>query len=173
MADHENKEIIEYFNSLVYGLKKEFFRQRAYGSTFRTAFIGMDFLSKVLEEELKKINEVKDDKEKLEAVFKNIADKLIKLGIIKEMHVEMPPIQKITLGFVDVTGTVLRVRVKGCIHYKIDRKLVDDKVPPIVLCPIVNLFMKVGEILLGTSESVSAIVKDDKEECELEIAAFV
>jgi len=161
-------EMVEYFNSLVYGLKKQFFMQRAHGATFRTVFVGMDYLSKLLEEDFKKISEDKNDVKKVEEHVRNILRKLAEMGIIKEASVTIPPIEK--LEFMETVGTTIKVNIKGCVHHSIDKRLANEKVPPIVLCPIVNILIKVGELMLGASEGVSAEVKEDG--CDVEVAAF-
>jgi|Deesub1362B_J571_1020462.scaffolds.fasta_scaffold00333_24 hypothetical protein len=156
-------DLISYFNSLFEGLKKEFYSQRGEGTRFRTLLIGVDHFAKKLES----IEEEDEDK-----FFTKLSEKIKKIGIVGNVNITIGPLQ--TFEYFPIKGSLINANVKNCIHYSVDKKLVDEKVPPVVFCPIANIIMYFAMTRFEGPKVESELVSVDISErgCTIEIAVI-
>ena len=156
-------ELINYFNSLFEGLKKEFYSQRGEGTRFRTLLIGVDHFA----EKLKTIEEKDEDK-----FFTKLCEEIRKIGIAESVNISVGPLQ--TFEYFPIKGSLVSAKVRNCIHYSVDKKLVNEKVPPVVFCPLANIIMYFAMSRFEGPRIESELVSVDisEKECMIKIAVI-
>lgn len=161
----ESREtLIEYFNSLVKGLKKALYEQRGEGARFRTYLVGRDFFAG-------KIRELVKDTDDWNTILEKIGKYLKDLGLVTDLSYNVGPVSEFE-GL--IVGRAVKVNVKGCIHRRIDEELMEKKVPPYTLCPVANILIYIADEVKNKGVPASELILAEmgKEGCELTVTIF-
>lgn len=158
------KIMIEYFNSLIKGLKKALYEQRGEGARFRTYLVGRDFFAD-------KIKELVKNTDEWDTILEKIGKFMKDLGLVTDVNYSVGPVGEFD-GL--IVGRAVKINVKGCIHKKIDEELMLKKVPPYVLCPLANILIYIADEVKnrGIPASELILAEMSKEGCELTITIF-
>jgi len=140
---------LDYVNNLMYELEKAFWDERGKGARFRTTTIGKQyFTDKVLP--LLKSSEV-------EHILQTIDDVLRNEGIAAKVSYE-------------AEERLLRVQVAGCIHWQVEKRMLEKGIEPFTCVPA-NLIVLAIEEKLDIPVELAEI-KVSEGVCELLLVMF-
>ena len=117
---------LDYVNSIVYDLEKAFWDERGKGARFRVTTVGRDyFLDKCLP---------RIETREVEPIVQVIEQVLAEAGIVARISHE-------------VDGQLLRLTVQGCLHEKVEQRLVAKGVEPFTCIPANLVVLAIEETL--------------------------
>jgi hypothetical protein len=140
---------LDYVNSIVYDLQKAFWDERGRGARFRVTTVGQDyFLDKCLP---------RIETRQVEPIIEIIEQILDEEGIVAGISHE-------------VDGQMLRLTVEGCLHQKVEQRLVAKGVEPFTCIPA-NLVVLAIEKTLDRPVELAEIKVEDGA-CHLLLVLF-
>jgi hypothetical protein len=140
---------LDYVNSIVYDLEKAFWDERGKGARFRVTTVGRDyFLDKCLPR-------IKTPD--VETIIGTIEQILEEEGIVASISHE-------------VDGRLLRLKVQGCLHEKVEQRLVAKGVEPFTCIPANLVVLAIEETLDRPVELAEITVEDGT--CRMLLALF-
>lgn len=117
---------LDYVNSIVYDLEKAFWDERGKGARFRVTTVGRDYF---LDRCLPRI-----DSREVEVIVQVIEQVLAEEGIVAGISHE-------------IDGRLLRLQVQGCLHEKVEQRLVAKGVEPFTCIPANLVVLAIEETL--------------------------
>jgi hypothetical protein len=140
---------LDYVNSIVYDLEKAFWDERGKGARFRVTTVGRDyFLSKCLP---------RIESREVESIIETVEQVMREEGIVAGISHE-------------IDGQLLRLKVQGCLHEKVEQRLVDKGVEPFTCIPANLVVLAIEETLDRPVELAEIKVEDGT--CHLLLALF-
>jgi hypothetical protein len=140
---------LDYVNSIVHDLEKAFWDERGKGARFRVTTVGRDyFLDKCLP--LIETREVEPIVQVIERVLREE-------GIVASVSHELD-------------GRLLRLQVQGCLHEKVEHRLVGKGVEPFTCIPANLVVLAIEETLDRPVELAEIKVEDGA--CHLLLVSF-
>ena len=140
---------LDYVNNLMYELEKAFWDERGRGARFRMTTVGREFFTENIAPLLQSTE--------LPQILKTVQDVLQAQGIVGNV------------GY-DQEGRLLRVRVEGCLHRKVEEKMVSHGIEPFTCVPANLIALAVEEKLDRPVEL--AEIKLVEGACELLLVVF-
>jgi hypothetical protein len=140
---------LDYVNSIVYDLQKAFWDERGKGARFRVTTVGRDYF---LEKCLPRI-ETRDVEPIIETVEQVLREEGIVAGISHE-----------------IDGKLLRLKVQGCLHEKVEQGLVAKGVEPFTCVPANLVVLAIEETLDRPVELAEIKIEDGA--CHMLLALF-
>jgi hypothetical protein len=140
---------LDYVNSIVYDLEKAFWDERGKGARFRVTTVGRDyFMGKCLPR-------IKTPD--VETIIGTIEQILEEEGIVAGISHE-------------IDGRLLRLKVQGCLHEKVEQRLVAKGVEPFTCIPANLVVLAIEETLDRPVELAEITVEDGT--CRMLLALF-
>jgi hypothetical protein len=147
MSSHEVS--LDYVNSIVYDLQKVFWDERGKGARFRVTTVGRDyFLDKCLP---------RIESREVEPIIETIEQVMRQEGIVAGISHE-------------IDGRLLRLQVQGCLHEKVEQRLVAKGVEPFTCIPANLVVLAIEEVLDRPVELAEIKVEDGA--CHLMLVLF-
>jgi hypothetical protein len=140
---------LDYVNSIVYDLQKAFWDERGKGARFRVTTVGRDYF---LEKCLPRI-----ESREVESIIENIEQVMCQEGIVAGISHE-------------IDGQLLRLKVQGCLHQKVEQRLVAKGVEPFTCIPANLVVLAIEETLDRPVEL--AEIKIENGTCRMLLALF-
>jgi hypothetical protein len=137
MSSHEVS--LDYVNSIVYDLQKAFWDERGKGARFRVTTVGQDYF---MDKCLPRIKT-----RQVEPIVEIIEQVLGEEGIVADISHEMD-------------GQLLRIKVRGCLHEKVEQKLVAKGVEPFTCIPANLVVLAIEETLDRPVELAEIKIED-------------
>lgn len=152
---------IEYVNSVILGLVKNFWKERGGGARFKVTTVGWDyFLSHNFENPTTNVEEA----------FARVKDLLRRDGIVEDMSYRLKENALLEGDQTYDQVEVLELRVEGCMHLPIERALLETGLPP-YMCPILNVVACALEKDQRVSSEIASITIDGNV-CKLQMVLF-
>jgi hypothetical protein len=125
---------MEYVDTVLFDIVREFYMQRGEGAKFRTVLVGRKYFENTL---YKKVIVAKDFKRSLA----NLCRELPKTGIVEglDIHVSRKDVPQYLLA-----GELVEAEVKGCVHLQVEKDLKGTGLYTYI-CPILNLISDIVE----------------------------
>jgi len=140
---------LDYVNSIVYDLEKAFWDERGKGARFRVTTVGRDyFLDKCLP---------RLESQEVESIIATVEQVMREEGIVADISHE-------------VDGQLLRLKVQGCVHQKVEQALVAKGVEPFTCIPANLVVLAIEETLDRPVEL--AEIKIEGGTCHMLLALF-
>jgi hypothetical protein len=140
---------LDYVNSIVYDLEKAFWDERGRGARFRVTTVGRDyFLNKCLP---------RMESREVEPIIETIEQVMREEGIVAGISHE-------------VDDRLLRLTVQGCLHEKVEQRLVAKGVEPFTCIPANLVVLAIEETLDRPVELAEIKVEDGT--CRMLLALF-
>ncbi len=140
---------LEYVNSIVHDLEKAFWDERGRGARFRVTNVGRDyFLDKC---------RPRITTPELEPIIQAIEEVLCEEGIVAGVSHE-------------IDGKLLRLKVEGCLHLDVEKRLVAKGVEPFTCVPANLLVLAIEETLDRPVEL--AEIKVEQGACHVTLVLF-
>ena len=117
---------LDYVNSVVYDLEKAFWDERGKGARFRVTTVGRDYF---LDRCLPKI-----ETREIEPIVAVIEQVLAEEGIVATISHE-------------VDGRMLRLKVQGCLHERVEQRMLAKGVEPFTCIPANLVVLAIEEVL--------------------------
>jgi hypothetical protein len=140
---------LDYVNSIVYDLQKAFWDERGKGARFRVTTVGRDYF---LEKCLPRI-----ETREVEPIIETIEQVMRQEGIVAGISHE-------------VDGRLLRLKVQGCLHEKVEQRLVAKGVEPFTCIPANLVVLAIEETLDRPVELAEIKIEDGA--CHMLLALF-
>jgi hypothetical protein len=140
---------LDYVNSIVYDLEKAIWDERGKGGRFRVTTVGRDYF---LDKCLPRI-ESREVEPTIEAIEYILRQEGIVAGISHE-----------------IDGRLLRLSVKGCLHEKVEQRLLAKGVEPFTCIPANLVVLAIEETLDRPVELAEITVEDGA--CRMLLALF-
>jgi len=140
---------LDYVNSIVYDLQKAFWDERGRGARFRVTTVGRDYLLARCLPEIKS--------QDVEAIIKTVGQILENEGVVASISHE-------------VDGRLLRFKVQGCLHEKVEQKMVAKGVEPFTCIPANLVVLAIEEVLDRPVELAEIKIEDGA--CHLMLVLF-
>jgi hypothetical protein len=140
---------LDYANSIIYDLQKAFWDERGRGARFRVTTVGRDYF---LDRCLPKIKS-----RDVETIAKTVEQILEEEGIVGGISHE-------------VDDRLLRLKVQGCLHQKVEERMVDKGIEPFTCIPANLIVLAIEEILDRPVELAEIKVEDGA--CHLMLVVF-
>jgi hypothetical protein len=140
---------LDYVNSIVYDLQKAFWDERGKGARFRVTTVGRDYF---LEKCLPRI-----ESREVESIIETIEQVMCQEGIVAGISHE-------------IDGQLLRLKVQGCLHQKVEQRLVAKGVEPFTCIPANLVVLAIEETLDRPVEL--AEIKIENGTCRMLLALF-
>jgi hypothetical protein len=140
---------LDYVNSIVYDLQKAFWDERGKGARFRVTTVGRDYF---LEKCLPRI-----ESREVESIIVTIEQVMCQEGIVAGISHE-------------IDGQLLRLKVQGCLHQKVEQRLVAKGVEPFTCIPANLVVLAIEETLDRPVEL--AEIKIENGTCRMLLALF-
>ena len=140
---------LDYVNSIVYDLQKAFWDERGRGARFRVTTVGRDYF---LDRCLPKIKS-----QDVETIAETVEQILEEEGIVTG----------ISHGLDD---RLLRLKVQGCLHQKVEERMVAKGIEPFTCIPANLIVLAIEEILDRPVELAEIKVEDGV--CHLMLVVF-
>lgn len=137
MSSHEVS--LDYVNSIVYDLQKAFWDERGKGARFRVTTVGQDYF---MDQCLPRIKT-----RQVEPIVEIIEQVLGEEGIVAGVSHE-------------VDGQLLRIKVRGCLHEKVEQKFVAKGVEPFTCIPANLVVLAIEETLDRPVELAEIKIED-------------
>ena len=137
MSSHEVS--LDYVNSIVYDLQKAFWDERGKGARFRVTTVGQDYF---VDKCLPRIKT-----RQVEPIVQVIEQVLGEEGIVADISHE-------------VDGQLLRIKVRGCLHEKVEQKFVAKGVEPFTCIPANLVVLAIEETLDRPVELAEIKIED-------------
>jgi len=137
MSSHEVS--LDYVNSIVYDLQKAFWDERGKGARFRVTIVGQDYF---MDKCLPRIKT-----RQVEPIVEIIEQVLGEEGIVAGVSHE-------------VDGQLLRIKVRGCLHEKVEQKFVAKGVEPFTCIPANLVVLAIEETLDRPVELAEIKIED-------------
>ena len=137
MSSHEVS--LDYVNSIVYDLQKAFWDERGKGARFRVTTVGQDYFTD------KCLPRIKT--RQVEPIVQVIEQVLGEEGIVAGISHE-------------VDGQLLRIKVRGCLHEKVEQKFVAKGVEPFTCIPANLVVLAIEETLDRPVELAEIKIED-------------
>lgn len=136
---NDRKLSLGYINSVLYDLEKAFWDERGRGARFRVTTVGRDyFLDKCLP---------KIQSQDLDTIIKAVEDVLTEEGIVLgQSH--------------QVEDRLLHIRVEGCLHQDVERKLEAKDVEPFTCIPANLVALAIEQVLRRPVELAEIKLED-------------
>jgi hypothetical protein len=146
---NDRKLSLGYINSVLYDLEKAFWDERGRGARFRVTTVGREyFLDKCLP---------KIQSQDLDAIIKAVEDVLTEEGIVLgQSHL--------------VEDRLLHIRVEGCLHQDVERKLAAKDVEPFTCIPANLVALAIEQVLRRPVELAEIKLEDGA--CSLLLVLF-
>jgi len=122
----DSRVSLDYANSIIYDLEKAFWDERGKGARFRVTTVGRDYFLDKCRPKIKT--------QELEPIVQAIEEVLGEEGIVASVSHE-------------VDGKLLRLKVEGCLHQKVEQRLVAKGVEPFTCVPANLLVLAIEETL--------------------------
>ena len=140
---------LDYVNSIVYDLQKAFWDERGRGARCRTTTVGHDYftgtcLSRITSREL-------------EPIVETIEQVLVEDGIVADVSHQ-------------VEDRLLRLKVRGCLHEKVEQRLVAKGVEPFTCIPANLVVLAIEQTLDRPVELAEIKIEDGA--CHLLLVVF-
>jgi hypothetical protein len=140
---------LDYVNSIVYDLQKAFWDERGKGARFRVTTVGRDyFLDKCLP---------RIESREVEPIIETIEQVMREEGIVVGISHE-------------IDGQLLRLKVQGCLHEKVEQRLVAKGVEPFTCVPANLVVLAIEQILDRPVELAEIQIEDGA--CHMLLALF-
>ena len=140
---------LDYVNSIVYDLQKAFWDERGRGARFRVTTVGRDyFLDRCLPE-------IKS--QDVEMIVETVGQILEKEGVVAGVSHE-------------VDGRLLHLEVQGCLHEKVEQRMVAKGIEPFTCIPANLVVLAIEEMLDRPVELAEIKVEDGV--CHLLLVLF-
>jgi len=140
---------LDYVNSIVYDLEKAFWDERGKGARFRVTTVGRDYF---LDRCLPRI-----ESQEVESIIGTVEQVMREEGIVADISHE-------------IDGQLLRLKVKGCVHQKVEQALVARGVEPFTCIPANLVVLAIEETLDRPVEL--AEIKIEGGMCHMLLALF-
>ena len=140
---------LNYANSIIYDLQKAFWDERGRGARFRVTTVGRDYF---LDRCLPKIKS-----QDVETIVETVERILEEEGIVAGISHE-------------VDDRLLRLKVQGCLHQKVEERMVAKGIEPFTCIPANLIVLAIEEILDRPVELAEIKVED--EVCHLMLVVF-
>jgi len=140
---------LDYVNSIVYDLQKAFWDERGKGARFRVTTVGRDYF---MDKCLPRI-ETPD----VEEIIGTIGQILEEEGVVANISGE-------------VEDRLLRLRVEGCLHEKVEQRLIAKEVEPFTCIPANLMVLAIEESLDRPVELAEIKIEDGV--CHLLLVVF-
>jgi hypothetical protein len=141
---------LDYVNSIVYDLEKALWDERGKGGRFRVTTVGRDyFLDKCLP---------RIESREVEAIIEAIEHVLREEGIVAGISHKIED------------GRLLHLNVKGCLHEKVEQRLLAKGVEPFTCIPANLVVLAIEETLDRPVELAEITVEDGT--CRMLLALF-
>ena len=140
---------LEYANSIIYDLQKAFWDERGKGARFRVTTVGRDYF---IDKCLPRIK-TRD----VESIVQVIEQVLGEAGIVAGISHE-------------VDGRLLRLKVQGCVHEKVEHGLAAKGVEPFTCIPANLVVLAIEETLDRPVELAEIKIEDGA--CHLQLVLF-
>ncbi len=140
---------LDYVNNLVYELEKAFWDERGRGARFRMTTVGREFYT----EKVVPLLHSPD----LEEILKTVRDVLQNEGIVGSVVYEQE-------------DRLLRIRVEGCLHRKVEEKMAAHGIEPWTCVPANLIVLAIEEKLARPVELAEIKVAEDG--CHLLLVIF-
>ena len=137
MSSHEVS--LDYVSSIVYDLQKAFWDERGKGARFRVTTVGQDYF---MDKCLPRIKT-----RQVEPIVEIIEQVLGEEGIVAGVSHE-------------VDGQLLRIKVRGCLHEKVEQKFVAKGVEPFTCIPANLVVLAIEETLDRPVELAEIKIED-------------
>ncbi len=144
---NERSLSLEYINSILYDLEKAFWDERGRGARFRVTTVGREYFR---DKCLPKIHS-----QDLETIIKAVEDVLTEEGIVLGQSHQVED---------------RRIRVEGCLHQDVERKLQGKQVEPYTCIPANLVAMAIEEVLRRPVELAEIKLEDGA--CSLLLVLF-
>jgi hypothetical protein len=140
---------LDYVNSIVYDLQKAFWDERGKGARFRVTTVGRDyFLDKCLP---------RIESREVEPIIETVEQVMREEGIVAEISHE-------------IDGQLLRLKVEGCLHEKVEQRFIDKGVEPFTCIPANLVVLAIEETLDRPVELAEIKIEDGA--CYMLLALF-
>jgi hypothetical protein len=140
---------LDYVNSIVYDLQKAFWDERGKGARFRVTTVGRDYF---LDKCLPRIKS-----REVEAIIETVEQVMREEGIVADISHE-------------IDGQLLRLKVQGCLHQKVEQALIAKGVEPFTCIPANLVVLAIEETLDRPVELAEIKVEDGT--CQMLLALF-
>jgi hypothetical protein len=147
MSNHDIP--LDYANSVIYDLQKAFWDERGKGARFRVTTVGRDYF---MDKCLPRI-ETPD----VEEIIGTIGQILEEEGVVANISGE-------------VEDRLLRLRVEGCLHEKVEQRLIAKEVEPFTCIPANLMVLAIEESLDRPVELAEIKIEDGA--CHLLLVLF-
>jgi hypothetical protein len=140
---------LDYANSIIYDLQKAFWDERGRGARFRVTTVGRDYF---LDRCLPRIKT-----QDVEAIVGTIEQVLEEEGIVTSISHE-------------VDSRLLRLKVQGCLHERVEQRMVAKGIEPFTCIPANLVVLAIEEVLDRPVEL--AEIKVENGVCHLLLVLF-
>jgi hypothetical protein len=140
---------LDYVNSIVYDLQKAFWDERGRGARFRVTTVGREYF---LDKCLPKIKT-----SDVETIVRIIEQTLEEEGVAASISHE-------------VDGRLLRLKVQGCLHERVEQRMVAKGIEPFTCIPANLVVLAIEEVLDRPVELAEIKVEDGA--CHLLLVLF-
>jgi hypothetical protein len=140
---------LDYVNSIVYDLQKAFWDERGKGARFRVTTVGRDYF---LERCLPRITS-----REVEPIIETVEQVMREEGIVADISHE-------------IDGQLLRLKVQGCLHEKVEQSLIAKGVEPFTCIPANLVVLAIEETLDRPVELAEIKIEDGT--CHMLLALF-
>ena len=140
---------LDYVNSIVYDLQKAFWDERGRGARFRVTTVGRDYF---LDRCLPRIKT-----QDVDTIIRTVEQILEEEGIVTRISHE-------------VDGRLLRLKVQGCLHERVEQRMVAKGIEPFTCIPANLVVLAIEECLDRPVELAEIKIEDGV--CHLLLALF-
>ena len=140
---------LDYVNSIVYDLQKAFWDERGKGARFRVTTVGRDYF---LDRCLPRIKT-----QDVDTIIGTVEQILEEEGIVTSISHE-------------VDDRLLRLKVEGCLHEKVEQRMIAKEIEPFTCIPANLVVLAIEEILDRPVELAQIKIEDGA--CHLLLALF-
>jgi hypothetical protein len=130
---------LDYANSIIYDLQKAFWDERGKGARFRVTTVGRDYF---LDRCLPRITT-----QDVETIVGTVEKILEEEGIVTSISHE-------------VDGRLLRLKVQGCLHQRVEQRMVAKGIEPFTCIPANLVVLAIEEVLDRPVELAEIKVED-------------
>ena len=140
---------LDYVNSIVYDLQKAFWDERGRGARFRVTTVGREYF---LDKCLPKITTPD-----VETIVRTIEQTLKEEGVVADISH-------------DVDDRLLRLKVQGCLHERVEQRMVAKGIEPFTCIPANLVVLAIEELLDRPVELAEIKIEDGA--CHLLLVLF-
>ena len=140
---------LDYVNSIVYDLQKAFWDERGRGARFRVTTVGQEYFMDKCLPRIKAAD--------VETIVETIEQTLEEQGVVAGISHE-------------VDGRLLRLKVQGCLHERVEQRMVAKGIEPFTCIPANLVVLAIEECLDRPVELAEIKIEDGV--CHLLLALF-